>query len=307
MKRWSMLLASMFVSSAVIAYADQMQDTVDALNRMAADPTVQQPGMIEKFTKMTNEYSSVNQMSRRAVEPGAVYQLKLQIRPAALSEHLSAYASVYLPVDQFVCDDPAIKANASVAAKCESSGRKLLSVLSREHGDEYNVVFLYRYESAYKEDYYCQYPKAFLLYHAAHATALVTPDAAKPKDTYPLQRALAKQFARDKAKTLNDLIAWLPASCSMLPPEGSPARVKALAALAIVQDLLQEIDLFFSLTTVASQDSWYFDVSLCKAGALRETPTTDDGGLTTACPEFRQSILERAAGLDWGGKWTSKH
>ena len=302
MKRWSMLLASMFVSSAVIADADQMQDMVDALNRVAPG---KQQGTLETLEKPHGEYSSVNQMSRRAVQEGAIYQIKLQIPPGVLGKHLAAYSAVYLPVDQFVCDDPKIQAKRTLAAKCESSGRKLVSVLSREHGDEYNVVFLYKYESAYKEDYYCKYPKAFLLYHATHASPFLMPNVNRRSDSYPLKRALDRQAGRDKATDLDDLLAWLPESCSNLPPAGE-ARRRALAALEVVQDLLQVIDLYFAETTVASQGSWYFDVSPCKAGVLDGDATTEDDELKKQCPEFRESVLERAAGLKWWREWSSK-
>ena len=46
-----------------------------------------------------------------------------------------------------------------------SSGRKLLTVLSREVGDDHNLVFLYWYESPYKDQYYCQYAREFFTYH----------------------------------------------------------------------------------------------------------------------------------------------
>jgi len=180
-----------------------------------------------------------------------------------------------------------------------------LSVLSREFGDEYNLVFLYRYEDAYKDDYYCKYPKAFLQHHAvADTPGIVKP--IKAEEPSLLKLALDQQpDDATKAKSLDDVLDWLPTKCSDFPQDGDPRR-KALAALAIVQDMLQALDLLFSPAVTSSEGSWYFDVNPCKVGILTDAPKTPDAKLEEKCPEFRDSMLERAVGLKWGQPWSPK-
>ena len=62
----------------------------------------------------------------RSVNEGAVYEIKLRVPYKQVEDYLAEYAHWYLPVDQYLCD-------TGQSSDC-SSGRKLLSVLAREHG-----------------------------------------------------------------------------------------------------------------------------------------------------------------------------
>jgi hypothetical protein len=220
-------------------------------------------------------FSTETRVPRRAITPGAIYQLTTTVHPNNIDSLLSKYARWYLPVDQYVCKNGDVN--------CESSGRKLLTVLSRQRGDRYNLVFVYRYESAYKEDYYCKFAKAFVQFHASSRTAGF--DA--------LHGKVMGRRHKDEQLNVTDMVARLPAQCHQL---GDSYNV----ALDIAQDLVHEADMDLDSAIEAQEGAWYFDVDVCKAAALAETPPRSPREIAAMCPEHKESLLERAIGLKWG-------
>jgi hypothetical protein len=228
--------------------------------------------------------SSRNLATIGAVEPGAVYELKLRIKWDDVEPYLNLYAIWYLPVDQFVCDP---------ASGCESSGRKLVSVLSRDIGDPYNVIFLYRYESEYKESYYCKYDKAFFQYHAAERT--------RGFETYVKTASnTANTRYSQNVMTLEEVLQKLPKNCSQeqyTPDEVSAFRVADATINLINHKLAKMVD--------SEESNWSFDVNLCKVFELAgQTPLSnaEAAALQAACPAHKQSMLERAVKA-WASKW----
>ncbi len=232
--------------------------------------------------------SSLNLAPVWAVNPGAIYELRLRIRWADVEDYLNKYAVWYLPVDQFVCP-------TADGTPCESSGRKLLSVLSRDLGDHYNIIFLYRYESAYKEDYYCKYDKAFFQYHTGSSkrrselekyydTAVKRLNA-KGKDGQPLR--------------LEDLLEAFPAKCSAASYDADTVSVLRVADLTI-----HLINLDLASKVELNEAAWNFEVSVCK---VAEPHAMDEYGprqeaAKDPCPPERQSLLERAV-QKWASNW----
>jgi hypothetical protein len=209
----------------------------------------------------------------RALDKGAVYELQLRLRSGSIEEYLADYARWYLPADQN-----------------KNSGRKLLSVITREHGNHYNLVFLYWYENAYKQNYYCKYLKAFFEYHAkANAADFI--------DKY--YRPTLLEWGEDVSKkSVDELIPRLKATIGKLPLEcaDSPSREEELAA-----ETLHKVDLDLSRNVELDEGSWNFGVDLCKVAKLhnareqREEITT--ATLNKACPQNQGSMLERS--IEW--------
>jgi hypothetical protein len=216
-------------------------------------------------------------------------------------DYLKTYALWYLPVDQYVCNKDRYHES------CEpSSGRKLLSVLSRDIGDPYNIVFLYRYESAYKEGYSCLYAKAFFQYHALRKT----------KD---FERNFSEAVLRLDAKgktgkrmTLDDLFAAFPRTCS--DPYEDPTTHQALTdeerslqdlALEVADATIRTTNLQLAEMVESEESSWNMDINVCKVGDLYgdKAKGAPSGTKEQPCDEYRQSLLERAVdmwALNWG-------
>jgi hypothetical protein len=217
------------------------------------------------------------------VEPGAVSVARLRIRAENVEKYLAAYAEWFLPVDQK-----------------RESGRKLLTVLTREHGDQYNIVFMWRYDDAWKKDYYCKYTKAFFEYHS-HPTH----NAFKSEGKYDAaMKAAAEEAVGGKTAILNvenvtGILAALPASCS--------DWVETLSAVEASRDVFYNINKSVFAPLVEAEDtSWYFDINLCKVRELQATPKaskemleTGEKGQGPLCPGWNLSILERAGDLNW--------
>jgi len=190
----------------------------------------------------------------RALQEGAVYELRLRLRGKELEEYLNSYTRWFLPVDQ----QP-------------NSGRKLLSVLSRDHGDHYNIVFLYWYQDAHKRNYYCQYRKAFFDYHFQDA------------DFFEYYKSAVKASSGREATR------------GML--DATRAAIKADCTGPLDQDNLAEdtiLQIERPLLNMAELDegNWSFGVNLCKVVEL-----TKKAEATGACPA---SMLERAINeLKW--------
>jgi hypothetical protein len=202
-----------------------------------------------------------------AVEPGAVYELKLRVSWEDVAGYLDNYARWYLPVDQ-----------------SKDSGRKLLTVLTREHGDHYNLVFLYWYESAQKLNYYCKYRKAFFKIHATN------------EDTKVEFREAYSKVAENYGwkDTFEETIANLPAEC---PPEPNPVQNRATT---LAEQTIQAFDLVLAKMAQLDEGSWNFDVNLCKVAELKRRPAVSKEALEQVCPKLKRSMLERAVGeLEW--------
>jgi hypothetical protein len=255
--------------------------------------------------------SSKNLAPPWAIEPGAVYELKLRMSWDNVDLYLREYAKWYLPVDQFECP-----CTYKDQGSCEKtgSGRKLLSVLSRDIGDQYNVVFIYRYESAYKEDYYCKYSKAFFQYHAP-----------RPKDNITGTDGFETLFkagvdalnAKNKKGTrisVEEVISALPQQCaaysseSNLVGEAGAATSSADAdlALQVADATIHEASRALARMVVSDESTWNVDINVCKVLAWDKAKVSQDPpdiALKKLCTEYRQSLLERAVGtwgLDWG-------
>jgi hypothetical protein len=207
---------------------------------------------------------------------GAVYILKLRVPYDKIEGYVTDYAVWFLPVDQYVCD------TVKYPGKCESSGRKLTSLLRREYGDPYNLLFLYHYESTYKENYYCKYQKAFFQYHLKAKTK-------KFNDFFNDTKA-----AFGSAMTADEVLGYFPPQCA----EDTYAAMNK-AALQIARETLRRFDLEMAGRVTMDESSWNFDVNVCQAGLLNPRTDPDKGGismadkanLTAICPK---SLLERA-------------
>ena len=228
------------------------------------------------------EFSTENNALRRATAPGAVYELSATVRPEKVDALLTKYAQWYLPVDQFVCPmgDP----------KCETSGRKLVSLLSRAGINQNSVVFVYRYENTNRQDYYCKFAKAFLRYHTG----------AKTKDFDTLYQKVRDRRHRDEQMDVSALVAKLPEQCRQLGEEYN-------LAVDIAQDLVHEADVQMGNLIDSRDGAWYFEIDPCKAAALAEIPAKSPKEIQSMCPEHKESLLQRASGLKWGiDRWEPK-
>ena len=221
------------------------------------------------------DVSSFTQAPIRAVERGAVYEVKLRVKGDNVEQYLVDYARWFLPVDQFACS----------GAGCESSGRKLLTVLTREHGDRFNLVFLWRYEDAWKDGYYCKYSKAFFQHHAASATT---------KDEFTVLYDAVKD-RRKLSATLAGTLGSFPKNCLANYTESE------VAALELARDTIQEVEKKLIALIEEDEASWNFDINVCKVAALRDNPAVTrkaleegEDGKPALCPRLKRSLLERA-------------
>jgi hypothetical protein len=196
----------------------------------------------------------------RALQTGAVYELRLRLPGNVLEEYLNLYTRWFLPVDQ----QP-------------NSGRKLLSVLSRDQGDHYNIVFLYSYEEAYKHNYYCQYRKAFFDYHANDPDFLGFYKTAVKAST-------GGEATKDMLLATRDAIK---ADCT------GPQVQDDLA-----EDTILQIDRPLLNMAELDEGNWNFGINLCKVAQISDAG--NKGKDSGACPP---SMLERAIDeLEWPKK-----
>ena len=252
-----------------------------------------------------SEGSSANILGWRALDPGAVYERKIRLRPDRLSQYLRFYSRFYSPVDQYICD------MGRYGDHCESSGRKLVSALSREHGDEYNLAMVYRYEDAYKRDYYCKYTKAFIQHLAkvwssgdGKADRELSDLAGQEDFIKDMQSRIDDALAEGRSEggkggDLDTLAKALPARCAAVAYGAKPV------ALERAMDIVNLFDQSLALNVEADEGSWYHPINVCRIEALAEK-TTDKEALKLRCPETSESVLQRAMDLEWSANWSPK-
>jgi hypothetical protein len=215
--------------------------------------TSQTPSPQEIPTLILGEHSTFSPFPGPAMEKGAVYELRLRVPWAKMGDYMEHYARWYMPIDA---------SPASSRAPLPYGGRKLLTVLAREHGDQYNIVFLYWYESAYKEDYYCKFAKAFFEHHHK---AVATKDAL---DTF--YDAALKSLNSNKpiGKTIAEL-----GSCKANQPPLEAAET------------IRQIDQKQRAMEDLSEATWNFGFNPCRAVNLHDPS------------QCGISVLEKATGM----------
>jgi len=189
----------------------------------------------------------------KALEPGAVYELNLHVPWADAEEYLSLYAKWFLHVDMV-----------------PGSGRKLLTVLSREVGDDHNLVFLYWYESPYKEHYYCDYARAFFTYHLKNETR------AELRRIYDGASRLFREAPKEDEAILAEL-----GHC-----QGNDVPVA-------VGETIRKVDDQFRRLTVSETDSWNFGVNPCRVQKIRDAERRESAVAASALDGCEKSLLER--------------
>jgi hypothetical protein len=193
-------------------------------------------------------------ISKSALEPGAVYELNMRVSWADVEEYLSLYAKWFLPVDM-----------------APGSGRKLLTVLSREIGDDHNLVFLYWYESPYKEQYYCSFARAFFTYHL------------KNEDTKASLRTLyddASRMLGEPHRGDSEVLAQLQACRGNEVP---PAAAEAM----------RKVDEQFRRLLVSDEDSWNIGVNPCRVQKIRAAEKNRSTVTPAELENCQKSLLEQ--------------
>jgi hypothetical protein len=181
---------------------------------------------------------------RLGLEAGAVYELRLRLAWDDVDKYLSQYARWYLPVDQD-----------------KTSGRKLISVVLRETGDQYNLAFTYWYESAYKEDYYCQYTKAFFRLHGSAESDMHDELKGTFKQTLVELGELGSTAPSATVETrLQKTVTMLPDKCSEMP-----TSLEDEAA-----ETMRKIDQTLAKMVTLDQGTWNFGTSPCKVRMLSD-------------------------------------
>jgi hypothetical protein len=195
-----------------------------------------------------------------ALMAGAVYEVEVNVPSKQTDQYLETYAKWFLPVDQ-----------------APKSGRKLISVLSTEIGDDYNLRFLYWYESPFKKDYYCKYTKAFFDYHRKNNTEGF-------QATYAQTR---KDLGRPADMMYEDIEKKL-AACADNQPVPEAAETVA------------KFDLMLRDAIAAERGSWSYGVNPCFVKKLRDGKGKDidqvvlEMQMKDVCP---RSLLEQAITL----------
>jgi hypothetical protein len=187
-----------------------------------------------------------------ALEPGAVYEVSLRVPWVSVGEYLSLYAKWFLRVD--------------VAPR---SGRKLLTVLSREVGDDRNLVFLYWYESPYKEQYYCNYAREFFTYHLNADTRT------ELRSMYDEAARLLGEPPMDEAQVLAGLN-----QC-----QGNRVPVAVLETMRKVDEQLRTL-------VVSEEDSWNIGVNPCRVQKIRAAEKSGSTVTASDLETCEKSLLE---------------
>lgn len=192
-------------------------------------------------------------ISKSALEPGAVYELNMRVSWADLEEYLSLYAKWFLPVDM-----------------APGSGRKLLTVLSREIGNDRNLVFLYWYESPYKEQYYCSFARAFFTYHLGN----------------PATRAELRTAYDDAARLLGER----PRGDSDLLAELQACRGNEVPPA--VAEAMRKVDEQFRRLLLSDEDSWNIGVNPCRVQRIRAAEVSRSTVTRGELESCQKSLLE---------------
>src|SRR5262249_25286965 len=209
--------------------------------------------------------SSRGLLPDRSLESGAIFELSLRVPSDDVENYLLLYDKWYFHVDV-----------------AEDSGRKLLTVFTREQGDEHNLVFLYWYRQPYKENYYCESAKAFFDYHLSSRGN----DDTK-KELRRLYREASDALGQSRCKEgqsekCDQIILQQAHTCTdNKPPED-------------IGETIRKIDKQFRQPIVSDEASWNFGINPCKVRKLldgqRSKRRVDDPDLERC----DKSLLERS-------------
>jgi len=202
---------------------------------------------------VSGRVSTKRAFSDGTFERGAVYEVSLRVPWADVEQYLSLYATWFLHVDM-----------------APNSGRKLLTVLSREVGDDHNLVFLYWYESRYKEQYYCKYAKEFFTYHLGN-----TATRTELRSMYEDASRLLGEPPMSDPRILDDL-----GRC-----EGNRVQVT-------VAETIRKVDEKFHRLTMSEEDSWNFGVNPCRVQKISDAEKNKSTVTARELGNCEKSLLE---------------
>jgi len=193
--------------------------------------------------------------SSRALEAGAVYELSLRVPWTDVEQYLSLYAKWFLPVDM-----------------APKSGRKLLTVLSRDVGNDRNLVFLYWYESPYKEHYYCDYAREFFTYHLGNAVTRT-----ELRRMYDGASRLFGEPQKDDPAILAEL-----------------RQCKGNDLPVAIGEAIGKVDEQFRRLVVSEEDSWNFGVNPCRVQKISDAEKNKSTVTASDLGSCEKSLLEMA-------------
>jgi hypothetical protein len=196
------------------------------------------------------------------MEPGAVYELNLRVSWDDVENYMALYAKWFLHVD--------LEGKA---------GRKLVTVLSRELGNDRNLVFLYWYESQYKKDYYCKSARAFFEYHL------------NKNDSDPTKVELKRLYA-DALATLGGEGGSDDAAI-----RDDAQKCDGDAVSPAVGETIRRVDQQFRRMVISDDASWNFGVSPCRVGKLLDAQRDHHAALDDDLRGCEKSLLEQATSV----------
>lgn len=199
--------------------------------------------------------SSRRSFSDLAHERGAVSEVSLRVSWPDVDRYLSLYARWFLHVDM-----------------APRSGRKLLTVLSREVGNDRNLVFLYWYEDPYKERYYCRYAAEFFSYHLGNEGT-----RAELRTLYDDASRLLGLPRKDDEAILADL-----GRC-----EGNDVPAAASETMRKVDEQLRRL-------AVSDEASWSIGVNPCRVQRIRAAEDSRSTVRESDLQSCERSLLEQA-------------
>jgi hypothetical protein len=145
-----------------------------------------------------------------------------------------------------------------------------LTVLSRDVGDARNLVFLYWYESPYKEQYYCNYAREFFTYHLGSAATRT-----ELRSMYDDASRLFGEPRRDDAEVLADL-----------------RQCKGNDVPVAVGETLRKVDEKFRRLVVSEEDSWNFGVNPCRVQKISDAEKNKSTVAALELGNCEKSLLE---------------
>lgn len=204
-------------------------------------------------TSVSARKTSRSAFRSAALEAGAVYETNLRVASSDLEEYLSLYAKWIFPVDM-----------------APKSGRKLLTALSREIGDDRNLVFLYWYESRYKEQYYCNFAREFFAYHLRNAAT-----QAELRDLYKEASRLLGEPPRDDSAIYEELRAC----------QGNEVPPAIAETIRKVEERLRRL-------SASEEDSWNFGVNPCRVQKISDAEKRKSTVTPAELETCERSLLE---------------
>ena len=205
-------------------------------------------------TSVSGRKATGSAFSRDALEPGAVYETSLRVSGNDVEQYLSLYAKWFLHVDM-----------------APNSGRKLLTVLSREVGDGHSLVFLYWYESRYKEQYYCRYAREFFTYHLGNEAT-----RAELRTIYDNSSRLLGQPRWDDDAIRN----------ALGPCQGNEVPPAIAETIRKVEEPLRRL-------SVSEEDSWNVGVNPCRVQKISDAEKNHSTITALDLERCETSLLER--------------